>query len=439
VTSSVKTSETTTIERARTPLDEVLEQFDRAALALGLDSGAAQLLRVPLREHRVSVPVRMDDGSTSVFEGIRVQHNDARGPFKGGVRFHPSANVDDVRALAMLMTWKCAVVGLPLGGAKGAIVCDPQTLSLAEQERLCRGWVRQMARNLGPALDVPAPDVMTSAQHMLWMLDEYEAIFGAKAPAFITGKPVGLGGSHGRTEATGHGVVAVLLEAMTRLDLEPRDMSVSIQGFGNVAQHAANRLVGSGVTVTAVSSWDAKEQQAFTFQKASGIDPAELSQLTDRFGSVSREAATARGYEVLPGSAWLEQEVDVLIPAAMEHQLTAANVSRVHGRVRLVVEAANNPTTAQADRILADRGIAVIPDIVANAGGVTCSYFEQVQGHTNYYWKREDALEKVDGLLSAGFSDVHERADREAVSLREAAYLVAVERVAHACRQRGWA
>jgi glutamate dehydrogenase (NAD(P)+) len=422
----------------RTPLEEVRQQFDRAAARLRLEPGASQFLRSPMREHRVAVPVRMDDGSTTVFDGIRVQHNDARGPFKGGIRFHPAADIDDVRALAMLMTWKCAVVDLPLGGAKGAIVCDPRSLSIGEQERLCRGWIRQMARNLGPALDIPAPDVMTSSQHMLWMLDEYEAIFGAKAPAFITGKPLGLGGAPGRVEATGYGVVSVLLEALKRLEIDPVGVTASIQGFGNVAQHAAKRFAGSGGLVVAVSSWDPEAAQAYTFKKMSGVDPDELSKITNRFGTISRAAAVERGYDVLPASAWLEQQVDVLVPAALEAQITTANVARIHGRVRLVVEAANAPMTADAGRLLEDRGVVVVPDIVANAGGVTCSYFEQVQGHANYYWDRDDVLSKVDSRMRTAFADVYERAEREQVSLRDAAYLIAVERVARACRERGW-
>jgi glutamate dehydrogenase (NAD(P)+) len=380
----------------------------------------------------------MDGGTTRVFEGIRVQHNDARGPFKGGIRFHPAAEADEVRALAMLMTWKCAVAGLPLGGAKGAIVCEPRGLSASEQERLCRGWVRQMARNLGPAVDVPAPDVMTSAQHMLWMLDEFEAIFGAKAPAFITGKPVGLGGSPGRAEATGYGVVAVVLEALTRLGIRPTGATASIQGFGKVARHAAERFVSSGGAVIAVSSWDADTRQAYTFRKLSGVDPSELSRLTDEFGTVNRFAAAEHGYEVLPGSAWIEQEADVLVPAAMENQITTINAPRIHGRVRVIAEAANGPATADASRLLEERGIVVIPDIVANAGGVTCSYFEQVQGHSNYYWEREDVLHKVDSRLTGAFTEVYDRAEREGVSLRDGAYLIAVERVAQACRERGW-
>jgi glutamate dehydrogenase (NAD(P)+) len=438
VIGSLQTLQTGARTRVKSPLSEALEQFDRAAGRLGLDSGTTQLLRVPRHEHRVHVPVRLDDGTTRVFEGIRIQHNDARGPFKGGIRFHPSADAEDVRALAMLMTWKCAVTDLPLGGAKSAIVCEPRHLSLAEQERLCRGWVRQMARNLGPSLDVPAPDVMTSSQHMLWMLDEFETMFGSKVPAFITGKPVGLGGSPGRAEATGYGVVAVLIEALRRLGVDPAAATASVQGFGNVAQHAAKRFVDCGGTVVSVSSWDAEEGQAYTFRKPSGVDPTELTQLTDRFGTVDRVRAAEHGYEVLPGTTWLEQDADVLIPAAMENQITARNAPRIHGRVRVIAEAANGPTTSEASRLLEERGILVIPDIVANAGGVICSYFEQVQGQSNYYWDRQDVVQKLDSRMTTAFASVHERAEREQVSLRDGAYLIAVERVAHACRERGW-
>ena len=422
-----------------TAFPEAQAQFDRVAQLLALDPALTQLLRVPMHEHRVLVPVRMDDGTTNVFESIRVQHNNALGPFKGGIRFHPSATADDVRALAMLMTWKCALMNLPLGGAKGAIVCDPRVLSAGEQERLCRGWVRQMAPNLGPALDVPAPDVMTSAQHMLWMLDEFETIHGVKVPGFITGKPVGMGGSPGRAEATGYGVVSVLREALNRLGLDPTSATASIQGFGNVAQHAARRFVQLGGTVTAVSSWDPADGAAYTFRKLSGVDPVELAGMTDRFGTIDRIRAHEHGYEVLSGSAWLEQEVAVLIPAASENQVTVANAPRIHGKVRVIVEAANGPITGEANRLLEDRGVQVIPDILANAGGVTCSYFEQVQGSSNYYWSRAEVVRKLDSWMRGAFAAVNQRADRDQVSLRGAAYLIAIDRIARACRERGWA
>jgi len=380
----------------------------------------------------------MDDGTTKVFTGIRIQHNDARGPYKGGIRMLASTTVDDVRALAMLMTWKCAVMNLPLGGAKGALLADARALSLAEQERLCRAWVRQMARNLGPAFDVPAPDVMTSGQHMLWMLDEFETIHGARLPGFITGKPVGIGGSAGRIEATGYGVISVLREALNRLNIPLNSTTASIQGFGNVAQHAAQRFTEMGGIVTSISSWDANDNKAYTFRKASGVDPQALVRVTDRFGSIDKDRALDLGYELLPGSAWIEQDVDVLIPAALENQITAANVARIHGRVRVVAEAANGPVTMDASRALEDRGVLVIPDILTNAGGVTCSYFEQVQGNSNYYWSSDEVFQKLDSWMTDAFTAVSERAEDDDVSLRDAAYLIAVDRVARACRERGW-
>ena len=436
--SSLKTLDSADTSAAQTPLAAAQEHFDRMADKLGLDVGTKRLLRSPLKEHRVAIPVRMDDGSMQVFHGIRVQHNDARGPFKGGIRFHSAADAEEVRALAMLMTWKCAVLDLPLGGAKGAILVDPRVLTVREQERVSRGWVRQMARNLGPLVDVPAPDVATSGQHMIWMLDEFETIFGVKVPGFITGKPTALGGSPGRPESTGYGVIAVLREAMDRLAMKPASTTASIQGFGKVAQHAARRFVDMGGTVIAVSAWDPKAQRAFTVRQAQGIDPKELSRLTDTLGSIDRSAAAEHGYEILPGSSWLEQEVDVLIPAALEHQITADNARRIHGRVRVVVEAANSPITPAASRLLEERGVVVVPDILANAGGVTCSYFEQVQGQSNYYWQREEVLAKLDARMKASFSEVQQRAEAEQVSLRDGAYLIAIERVAHACRERGW-
>ena len=421
-----------------TALGEALAQLDRIAGRLGLDAATHALLQSPLREHHVALPIRMDDGTTKVFKGIRVQHNDARGPYKGGIRMHSSTTAEDVRALAMLMTWKAAVMNLPLGGAKGALLADARTLSLAEQERLCRAWVRQMAGNLGPAFDVPAPDMMTSSQHMLWMLDEFETIHGAKLPGFITGKPVGIGGSAGRTEATGYGVIFVLREALGRLGIPLNTTTASIQGFGNVAQHAAQHFTELGGTVIAVSSWDATDKKAYTFRKVSGVDPQALVRLTDRFGSIDKDRAAQLGYEVLPGSAWVEEEVDVLIPAALENQITVGNVSRIHGRVRVVAEAANGPVTMDASQALEDRGVLVIPDILTNAGGVTCSYFEQVQGNSNYYWSRDEVLHKLDAWMTEAFKAVHERAEAEEVSLRDAAYLIAVDRVARACRERGW-
>jgi glutamate dehydrogenase (NAD(P)+) len=413
-------------------------QFDAIAERIGLDAPSRELLREPLREYAFAIPVRMDDGSVKVFRGYRVQHNDARGPSKGGIRFHPMETLDTVRALAMWMTWKCATVDIPLGGGKGGVICDPHNLSQREQEQICRGFVRQVSRNVGPTLDVPAPDVMTSAQHMLWMLDEYEAIHGSKAPGFITGKPVGMGGSLGRKEATGYGVVFTVREALKELNIRPGDTTASVQGFGNVAQFAIELYQQIGGTVTCVSCWDQEDQTSYAFRKAGGIDLAELQGITDRFGGIDRNKAKDCGYEVLGGDDWLEQEVDILIPSALENQITSDNVGRLSKRVKLVAEGANGPTSPGADAALKERGVFMIPDLLANAGGVTCSYFEQVQSNMNYFWEKEEVLGKLDVAMTSAFIAVSDLARREKLYMRDAAYVIAVTRVAQACRDRGW-
>ena len=413
-------------------------QFDRAAALLDLDPATRDLLRWPLREHSFAIPVRLEDGGVQVFRGFRVQHNDARGPAKGGIRFHPQETLDTVRALAMWMTWKCAVVDVPLGGGKGGVICDPHNLSQREQERICRGWVRQLARNVGPVQDVPAPDVMTSAQHMLWMLDEYETIHGGHYPGFITGKPVGLGGSQGRTEATGYGVVFALREALKILGLRPEQTRASVQGFGNVAQFAIQLYHQIGGTVTCVACWDQADQTAYAYRKPDGVDLDELRRVADRFGGIDKEGARQLGYEVLPGEAWLEQPVEILIPAALEGQIRADNVGRVGAAVRVVAEGANGPTTPEADAALQERKIFQIPDLLANAGGVTCSYFEQVQSNMNHYWEKDEVLGRLDLIMTSAFQAVAELAQRRGLSMREAAYLIAVDRVAQACHDRGW-
>jgi glutamate dehydrogenase (NAD(P)+) len=420
------------------PFETATQQFDRIAERLGLETAARDLLRAPMREFRFQIPVRMDDGTSRVFRGVRVQHNDARGPCKGGVRFSPQVSVDEVRALAMAMTWKCAIADLPLGGAKGSIECDPRTLSLREQEQVCRGWVRQMAGNLGPDIDVPAPDVMSSAQHMAWMLDEFETVHRSRQPGFITGKPLPLGGSAGRAEATGYGAIAVLRLALEHLGLDPSRVTASVQGFGNVAQHAIRAFVARGGSVTAVSCWDHKERVAYTYTKRGGIDVDQLARITDKYGSIDMVHAIDLGYEVLPGDAWLEQAVDILIPAALDGQITAQNVARVTPRVKVILEGANGPTTAIADAQLARRNVLVVPDVLANAGGVTCSYFEQVQNNSGQLWPREEVLAKLDAWLTRAFRHVAQTAAREQIALREAAYAVAVGRVAEACTLRGW-
>ena len=428
-----------TTGKAFNPFEMAQAQFDRVADRLSLDTGTRDLLRHPLREYQFLIPVRMDDGTVKVFRGFRVQLNDARGPSKGGIRFHPHETLDTVRALAMWMTWKCAVVDIPLGGGKGGVICDPHHLSQREQELICRGWVRQLAKNVGPIADVPAPDVMTSPQHMVWMLDEFEVIHGGHHPGFITGKPVGMGGSLGRTEATGYGVVYTLREAMTSMGATIAGTQASVQGFGNVAQYAIRLFQEMGGKVMCVASWNEVDKAAYSFRKKDGIDIDALLKITDRFGGIDTEKAKGLGYEVLPGDAWLEQEVDVLMPCAIENQITGANVSRISSRVKVVAEGANGPTTPEADEVLAKRGLYVIPDFLCNAGGVTCSYFEQVQSNTNYYWERQEVLDRLDTKMTSAFKAVHGVAVEQKIFTRDAAYVIAINRVARACRDRGWA
>jgi glutamate dehydrogenase (NAD(P)+) len=413
-------------------------QFDKVAALLDLDAGTRELLRWPLREYAFSIPVRMDDGSVRVFRGFRVQHNDARGPAKGGIRFHPHETVDTVRALAMWMTWKCAVVDIPLGGGKGGVVCDPHNLSMHEQEHVCRGWVRQLASNVGPVQDVPAPDVMTNAQHMLWMLDEFETLRGGRYPGFITGKPVGMGGSLGRTEATGYGVVFALREALRELKLPVESTRASVQGFGNVAQYAIRLYQQMGGKVICVSCWDQKDQASYAYKRADGIDMDQLMGITDHFGGIDRERAKKLGYEVLPGDAWIEQPVEILMPCALENQVTPETVKKVHAAVKVVAEGANGPTTTEADQALKQRGIFMIPDFLANAGGVTCSYFEQVQSNSNYYWEKDEVLGKLDVKMTSAFHAVSDLARERDLYMRDAAYVIAINRVAQACKDRGW-
>ncbi len=413
-------------------------QFDKVAESLGLDQGTKDLLRQPMREYHFSLPVRMDDGTTKVFHGFRVQHNDARGPAKGGIRFHPQETADTVRALSMWMTWKCAVANLPLGGGKGGVICEPHNLSMPEQERICRAYVRQIARDVGPLRDVPAPDVMTSGQHMLWMLDEYEQIRGAHYPGVITGKPVGMGGSLGRTEATGYGVIFAVREALKELNVRPQDTIAAVQGFGNVAQFAIELYNEIGGTIIAVSCWDQEDQQPYTFRKKDGVDLAELRKITDRFGGINKQKAAGLGYEQLPGDAWIEQDVDILMPCALENSITGDNVSSISRRVKLIAEGANGPTTPDADHVLHERGVFVIPDFLANAGGVTCSYLEQVQSNMNYFWEKDEVLGKLDTMMTSAFIAVSDMARKRKLHMRDAAYTIAIARVAQACKDRGW-
>ncbi len=414
-------------------------QFDGVADKLGLDEGMRDLLRWPQREYHFTIPVRMDDGSVKVFKGFRVQHSDSRGPCKGGIRFHPQETVDTVRALATWMTWKCAVVDIPLGGGKGGVICDPHDLSAREQEQICRGWVRQVARNIGPVQDVPAPDVMTNPQHMVWIMDEYEKITGGHFPGAITGKPVELGGSLGRTEATGYGVIYTVREALKRLNVPVEGIKASMQGFGNVSQYAAKLLIEMGGMVVAVSCWDNDDHTAYTYRKAGGIDLDFLLSITNRFGTIDQAKAEEGGYEQLAAEAWIEQDVEILIPAALENQITGDNVSKIHPSVKIIAEGANGPTTPEADAVLKERGIFVIPDFLANAGGVTCSYFEQVQCNMNFFWPKEEVLDRLDQKMVTAFQAVADLSEETGEIMRDAAYMIAIQRVATACHLRGWA
>ncbi len=420
------------------PFETAQKQFDRAADLLELDSATRELLRNPMREFHFGIPISMDDGTKKVFRGFRVQHNDARGPAKGGIRFHPQETIDTVRALSMWMTWKTAVADIPLGGGKGGVICDPHNLSNTEQERLCRGWVRQIVKNVGPQSDIPAPDVMTNAQHMLWMLDEFETITGNRNPGFITGKPVGMGGSLGRKEATGYGVIITVREALKEMNIDPNKTTASFQGFGNVSQFAIELYNQIGGTVTCVSCWDQSDQTSYSFRKKDGINLKELISISDSFGGIDKLKAQDAGYEILHGDAWLEQNADILVPAALENQITVDNVSKISNSVRIVAEGANGPTSFDADKIIDEKKIFLIPDFLANAGGVVTSYFEQVQSNMNYFWEKDEVLGKLDVKMTASYIAVSDFAKSNNLSMRDAAYVISVDRVAQACNNRGW-
>ncbi len=414
-------------------------QFDHVAAELNLDPQVAEMLRWPAREFKFQIPVRMDDGTVRVFMGYRVQHSDARGPAKGGIRFHPSETLDTVRALAMWMTWKTAVAAIPLGGGKGGIPVDPATLSVNEKERLCRGWVDQMWRNIGPRQDVPAPDVGTTPQMMGWMMDEYSKLVGEYTPGVITGKPVGGGGSLGRTEATGFGVIFTVREAMKHLGLDPAQSVAAIQGFGNVSQYAAIGFTEQlGGKVVCVSYWDRDDRVPYTVSSEKGLDIRYLQAITDQYGSIDKSKAREAGYVIEAGDAWVSKDADVLIPGALEGQIDEESVKRVSDRVRIVAEGANGPTTPEADEVLERNNVFVIPDFLCNAGGVTVSYFEGVQNDMNYYWTHDEVLKRLDTKMTQAFNSVLEMSENEGVFMRDAAYMVAIQRVVTAMELRGW-
>ncbi len=414
-------------------------QFDRVAGQLNLDPQVAEMLRWPTREFKFMIPVRMDDGTMRMFFGYRVQHNDARGPAKGGIRFHPAETLDTVRALAMWMTWKTAVADIPLGGGKGGVPVDSASLTVSEKERLCRGWIGQMWRNIGPRQDVPAPDVGTTPQMMGWMMDEYSKLVGQFTPGVITGKPVGGGGSLGRTEATGYGVIYTVREAMRHLKMDPAKSLAALQGFGNVSQYAAMGFTEMlGGKVVCVSYWDREDRAPYTVTKMDGVNVRFLMSITDIYGSIDKDKAIAEGYLIEDGDAWIDKDVDVLIPGALEGQINAETVKRVSSRVRLVAEGANGPTTPDADAVLRQNGVFIIPDFLCNAGGVTVSYFESVQNDMNYYWTKDEVLQRLDTKITQAFNSVLEMSEGQKVLMRDAAYMVAIDRVVKAMELRGW-
>ncbi|MGC1376940.1 MAG: Glu/Leu/Phe/Val dehydrogenase [Anaerolineales bacterium] len=410
------------------PFAMAQSQLDEAADLLQLDPAVHELLRWPLRELHVTLPVKMDDGTTRIFHGFRVQYNDARGPNKGGIRFHSGETIDTVRALAAWMTWKCAVVDLPLGGGKGGIICDPKTLSVGELERLSRAYIRQVGRILGLEKDVPAPDVNTTPQIMAWMVDEFAMMQGHNEFGVITGKPLALGGSAGRGDATARGGMYCLREAAKALKLDLKDATTAIQGFGNAGSFAHKLGVEMfGLKVVAVS--DSKGG----IYKADGIDFAELAAHKAKTGSV----VNFPGSKTITNQELLELDVTVLVPAALENVINAGNASRIKGRI--IVELANGPTTPEADKVLFEKGAYVIPDFLCNAGGVTVSYFEMVQNAYGYYWEEALVHERLEKKMVTAFWSVHNMAQERKIHNRLAAYLLAVSRVAEAVHLRGWA
>jgi glutamate dehydrogenase (NAD(P)+) len=421
------------------PFEMAQKQFDGVAKQLKLDPQVAEVLRWPMREHTFRIPVRMDDGKLRVFQGYRVQHNDARGPFKGGIRFAANETLDTVRALATWMTWKCAVADIPLGGGKGGIIIDPSTLSVGEKERLCRGWVQKMWKNIGPRQDVPAPDVGTTGQMMAWMMDEYSKLVGQYTPGVFTGKPLGCGGSEGRTEATGYGVIYTVREAMKHLGIDPKKSVAAIEGFGNVAQYAAIGFIEMlGGKVACVSCFDRNDKTSYTYSHKNGVDPRFLLTIVDQYGTIDKKKAEAAGYLIEDGEKWIEKDCNVLIPAAIEGHVNVDTIKKLSKNIKIVAEGANGPCTLDADEYFKKNNIFDIPDFLCNAGGVTCSYFESVQNDANYYWTKQEVLERLDVKMTQAFHGVLEMALNKKVYMRDAAYMVAIDRVAKAMELRGW-
>jgi glutamate dehydrogenase (NAD(P)+) len=402
-----------------------MRQFDTAAEKLKLDPGLREVLRAPRRALTLSLPIKMDDGSLKTFQGFRVQHNNSRGPCKGGIRYHPNVTFDEVQALASWMTWKCATVNIPFGGAKGGIICDPKHLSKTELERLTRRYAYEISDFIGPDRDIPAPDVYTDAQVMAWIMDTYSMTRGHSVPGVVTGKPTFLGGSLGRHEATARGCVYVTRCACEVKKIDHKRATAAIQGFGNAGSIAAELLTKIGMKVIAVS-----DSRGGIFNKK-GLDIAKVIEHKKKTGSVAGFPEA----KAISSDAVLELDCDVLVPAALENQITLANAHRV--KAKIIAEAANGPTTPGADRILHERGILVIPDILANAGGVTVSYFEWVQDLQELFWDVEEVNRKMEKIMGKAFDDVHRSSQEYKVDMRTGAYILAIDRVAKATESRG--
>jgi glutamate dehydrogenase/leucine dehydrogenase len=403
-----------------------MERFSEAAKKLGLDDSTYDALKSPEKAVIVNLMVTMDDGKIRVFEGYRVIHSANLGPSKGGIRYAMSVNLDEVKALAAWMTWKCAVVGIPYGGAKGGITCDPRTMSQGELERLTRAYTVAMADVFGPEKDIPAPDMGTNPQIMAWLMDEYSKIKGVASPAVVTGKPLVLGGSLGRVEATGRGVMVSTRSAMGKLKMNPTKVTAAVQGFGNVGSISAKLIEQQGVKIVAISDVSGG------YYNPNGID------IETAIAYVTANGGTLEGFkegERISNEDLLELDVDILIPAAMEDQITDKNASRI--KAKLIVEGANGPTSSNADQILSDKGIMVIPDILANAGGVSVSYFEWVQNRLGYFWTEERVNRRADRIMKQAFETVYEASIKYNVNMRIAAYIVAIDKVATTMRLRG--
>jgi glutamate dehydrogenase (NAD(P)+) len=413
------------LEKELNPTEAQTARFDLAAQKLNLDEGIWKVLRYPTRELIVHIPVAMDNGKLEVFTGFRVQHSIARGPSKGGIRYAPDVTLDEVRALAAWMTWKCAVVNIPFGGAKGGVICDPHKMSMGELERMTRRYTAELFEFIGPEKDVPAPDVNTNEQTMAWIMDTYSMHMRQTVTAVVTGKPINIGGSRGRREATGRGIMIVCDEAVKKLGMSPESTRVIVQGFGNVGSNAALLMRQAGYKIIGII-----EVNGSLYNK-NGIDVRALSAYRQEHGTLAgfSEAGAADPAELLVS------DCEILIPAATENQITSRNADRI--KCKILAEGANGPTTASADEILADKGVFVIPDILCNAGGVTTSYFEWVQDRQGYFWKESVVNEQLETIMVAAFEDVVRYAEVHGVNNRIAAYMLAIDRVAYTIRQRG--